>query len=83
MVNGISKQLKDAKKAIWRNFPLQCGTFSLFDIGHAFKEVLNFNSLNLVIIAKRPYDPNDVISNYIIGVIWPPWHYSQIQEINI
>ena len=35
LINGITKQLKDAKKVVWPNFPLQYGTFSLFDIGHA------------------------------------------------
>ena len=66
VVNGISKQLKDAKKVVWPNFPLQHGTFALFDIGHAYKEFSKINTLNLVVIPKWPYDPNDVIKNYII-----------------
>ena len=36
LVNGIMKQLKDAKKAIWPNFPVQCGTFALSNIGHNY-----------------------------------------------
>ena len=64
VVSGISKQLKDAKKAIWPNFPLQCGTFVLFDIGHTFKEVSNITLLNLVVMENRPYDPNYVIKHF-------------------
>ena len=38
---GLTEELKDKKKAIWPQFPVACGTFSLFDVGHAFKEVSN------------------------------------------
>lgn len=34
---GLSKGLKEAKKAIWPTFPLQCGALSLHAMGHAFK----------------------------------------------
>ena len=79
VVNGISKQLKDAKKAIWPNFPLQCGTFALFDIGHAYKEVSNVNLLNLAIIRKWQYHPNDVINNFITKLKMKPF----VKEIDI
>ena len=35
--------------------------FHFFDIGHAYKEVSKINLLNLVVMPKWPYDPNDVI----------------------
>ena len=38
---GMSKDLKDKKKAVWLQFPVVCGAFSLFDLGHAFKELNN------------------------------------------
>ena len=34
---GINKVLKDSKKAIWPQFPIVCGAFGLFYLGHAFK----------------------------------------------
>ena len=64
LVNGITKQLKNANKAIWPNFPVQCGTFALYDIGHSYKEVSKINLLKLAEMPKRLYDPNDVIKNY-------------------
>lgn len=33
---GLTKYLKDKKKAIWPQFPVAYGAFSLFDVGHAF-----------------------------------------------
>ena len=38
---GTSKELKDKKKSIWPQFPVAYRAFSLFDVGHAFKEVNN------------------------------------------
>jgi len=35
---GLSRVLKEQKKAIWPTFPLQCGAFALHDYGHALKE---------------------------------------------
>lgn len=42
---GLTKDLKDKKKAIWPQFPVAYGAFSLFDVGHAFKEVNNITCL--------------------------------------
>jgi len=44
---GFTKHLKDKKKAIWPQFPLARGAFSLFDVGHAFTEVKNITCLQL------------------------------------
>ena len=44
-VGGMNKELKDKKKAIWPQFLVACGAFSLFDLGHAFKEVDHMLSL--------------------------------------
>jgi len=35
---GLTKGLKEVEKATWPTFPLQCATFALHDLGHAFKE---------------------------------------------
>lgn len=42
---GLTKDLKDKKKAIWPQFPVSCGAFSLFYVGHAFTEVKNMTCL--------------------------------------
>ena len=42
---GMSKTLKEEKKAIWPTLPLQCGAFTLHDLWHAFKEAENMLSL--------------------------------------
>ena len=42
---GLTKDLKNKKKAIWPQFPVTCGAFSLFDVGHAFGEVENVTCL--------------------------------------
>ena len=42
---SLTKELKDKKKAIWPQFPIACGAFSLFDVGHAFAKVENVTSL--------------------------------------
>lgn len=34
----MSKMLMEERKAISPTFPLQCGAFSLHNLGHAFKE---------------------------------------------
>ena len=44
---GISKSLKESKKAIWLQFPVSCGVFALHDLGHVFREVDNILSLRL------------------------------------
>ena len=41
---GMSKTLKESKKAIWPTFHVQCGEFSLHDVGHAFREAENILS---------------------------------------
>lgn len=46
-VGGMSRVLKDSKKAIWPQFPVVCGAFALFYLGHAFKEVDNMLCLQL------------------------------------
>jgi len=40
---GLNKDLKEKKKAIWPQFPVARGAFSLFDVGHAFNNV-NFET---------------------------------------
>ena len=54
---GMSKILKDSKKAIWLQFPVTCGAFALHDIGHTFKEVDNVLSLQLPKFSGREYYP--------------------------
>ena len=73
LINGVTKQLKDAKNAIWPNYPVQCGTFSLFDIDHTYKEVSSIHLLKLAAMPKRLYDPNDAIKNYITQLKLKPF----------
>lgn len=63
-VGGMSKRLKDSKKAIWPTFPVQCGEFSLHNLGHAFKEEENMLSLWLPKFPGRQYDPFDTVENF-------------------
>ena len=65
---GLTKDLKDKKKAVWPQFPVACGTFSLFDIGHAFKEVSNITCLQLFKFVKRLFDPNEVAKNFTTAI---------------
>lgn len=67
-VGGISKELKDKKKAIWPQFLVACGAFSLFDLGNAFKGVDNMLSLRLFKFPGRQFDPYDVIKNFTTAV---------------
>jgi len=63
-VGGMSKELKDKKKAIWPQFPLARGAFSLFDLGHEFKEVDNMLCIRLFKFLGRQFDPYDIIKNF-------------------
>lgn len=65
---GLTKELKDKKKAIWPQFPVSCGAFSLFDVGHAFSEVGNVTSLQLFKFPARPFDLNNVAHDFTISV---------------
>ena len=56
---GLTKDLKDKKKAIWPQFLVACEAFSLFYVGHAFKEVNNITCLRLFKFLGRPLDPYD------------------------
>ena len=44
------------------------GAFSLFDVGHAFKEVNNITCLQLFKFLKRLFDPYDVVKDFTIVV---------------
>jgi len=61
---GMSKILKDSKKAIWPQFPITCGVFALHDLGHAFKEVDNVLSLQLPNFSSRQYDPFGIVKYF-------------------
>ena len=65
---GLTKDLKEKKKAIWPQFPVVYGTFSLFDVGHAFKEVNNITCLQLFKFSRRIFDPYDVVKNFTTAV---------------
>ena len=65
---GMSKDLKDKKKAIWPQFPVACGAFSLFHLGHAFKEVDNMLCLRFFKFPGRQFDPYDIIKNFTTAV---------------
>ena len=65
---GFTKDLKDKKKAIWTQFPVACGAFSLFDVGHAFIEVKNITCLQLFKFSGRPFDPHGVANNFTTAV---------------
>eukprot|EP00253_Pinus_taeda_P019687 PITA_19687 len=65
---GLTKELKDKNKAIWPQFPVACGAFSLFDVGHAFAEVENVTSLQLFKLPARPFDPNNVAHDFTTNV---------------
>lgn len=43
---GLTKSLREQKKAIWLAFLLKCGAFTLHDYGHAVKEVEIITPLN-------------------------------------
>ena len=65
---GLTKDLKDKKKAIWPQFPITFGAFSLFDVGHAFGEVENVTCLQLFKFPARPFDPNDVPQEFTTNI---------------
>ena len=65
---GLTKELKDKNKAIWPQFPFSCGAFSLFDVGHAFKEVNNITCLQLFKFPKRLFDPYDVVKDFTTAI---------------
>ena len=52
----LKKELKDKKKAIWPQFPVSCGAFSLFDFGHVFEEVNNVTCLKLFKFPRRLFE---------------------------
>lgn len=60
----MSKVLKDSKKAICPPFPVVCKAFTVFEYGHAFKEVENMLCLQLPKFPGRQYDPFDVVNNF-------------------
>ena len=64
----MSKELKDKKKAIWPQFPVACGAFSLFDLGHTFKEVDHMLSPRLFKFPGRQFNPFDVIKKFTTAV---------------
>lgn len=64
----LTKDLKDKKKAIWPQFPVVCGAFSLFDLGHTFTEVQSMTCLQLFKFPRRPFDPNEVAQNFTTTV---------------
>ena len=47
---------------------MSCGAFSLFDVGHAFKEVSNITCLQFFKFAKRLFDPNEVAKNFTSAI---------------
>lgn len=65
---GLTKDLKDKKKAIWPQFPVAYGAFSLFDVGHEFMEVNNIICLQLFKFPARPFDPHDIAKNFTIAL---------------
>ena len=65
---GLTKELKDKKKAIWPQFSIAYGTFSLFDVGHTFAEVKNITCLQLFKFTARPFDPYEVTHNFTTTV---------------
>jgi len=65
---GLTKYLKDKKKAIWPQFPIAYRAFSLFDVGHAFTEVKNITCLQLFKFLGRPFDPHDIAKNFTTAV---------------
>lgn len=67
-VGGMSKELKDKKKVVLSQYPVVCGAFSLFDLGHAFKEVDNMLSLRLFKFPGRQFDLFDVIKKFTTAI---------------
>lgn len=65
---GLTKDLKDKKKAIWPQFPIACGAFSLFDVCHAFSKVKNITCLQIFKFLGRPFDPHDIAKNFSTAV---------------
>ena len=61
---GMNKTLKESKKAIWPQFPISCGVFSLNELGHAFREVDNMLSLRLPKFPGRQYDPFGIVKDF-------------------
>lgn len=67
-MGGMSKVLKDSKKAIWPQFPVVCRAFALHELDHAFKEFDNVLCLQLPNFPGRQYDPFGVVSNFTTTV---------------
>jgi len=63
----MSKELKDKKKAIWPQFLVAYMALSLFDVGHAFKEVKNMLFLRLFKFPGRPFNPSDIVKNLLLN----------------
>lgn len=51
--DGLTKNLKEAKKSLWPSFPIQCGVYSLHDFNHAMLEIDNITCLNIATIPGR------------------------------
>ena len=65
---GLTKDLTDKKKAIWPQFPVVCGVFSLFDVSHASTEIQNITCLQLFKFPSRPFELNEIAQNFTITV---------------
>jgi len=74
---GLSKGLKEQKKAICPTFPLQCGVFVLHDFRHACKEVEIMKSLKLATIPGWQYDPNDTTEDFTTMVKVKPFTHEE------
>jgi len=65
---GLTKDLKDKKKAIWPQFPVAFGAFSLFDVGHLFTELNNITCLQFFKFLGRSFDPHDIANNFTTAI---------------
>lgn len=66
--HGITKVLKDSKKAIWPQFLIQCGAYALGNYNHAVLEIKQIEGMQLPTIPPRQYDPKKVIHDFTTQV---------------
>jgi len=66
--HGITKVLKDSKKAIGPQLPIQCGVYALDSYNHAILEIKQIEGMQLPTIPPRQYDPKKVIHDFTTQV---------------
>ena len=66
--NGLTRFLKEAKKALWPSFPISCGVYGREKYKHAILEISQIECLKLFTIPNKEYDPLKVANNFTTQV---------------